>query len=244
MNRNARRAAQAQTRTRTVDRVTAVHEAGHAVGRLLTAKDMGFSFDEAVHSIEVGTGPDWLSSDARIVLHSQAICYGPAVSRELQAAYQQAYPGRGPISADELNARMLGIGTAEQRAVSGRAKMVVTSMGAAAEARLSGAPWEVVFSSDACRADRMDFNREARLVGLGDGEMAEARAAVGSMVIGLVAIPDVWTAIGAIASAIKGRLSGKLVASLAAPYIGKLPPDCLDRLSPSRATELLYRRSL
>ncbi|MER9585254.1 hypothetical protein [Mesorhizobium sp. M0276] len=112
MNRNARRAAQAQARTRTIDRITAVHEAGHAVGRLLTAEDMGVPFDQAVHSIEIGAGPSWRSADGRIVLDSEAICYGPAVSRELQVAYRQAYPGCEPISVDELNARLLNIGTA------------------------------------------------------------------------------------------------------------------------------------
>jgi hypothetical protein len=222
MNRNARRAAQAQARTKTVDRITAVHEAGHAVGRLLTAVEMGIPFEEAVHSIEIGAGPSWRSSDGRIVLNSQAVCYGPAVSRELQAAYQQRYPDRKPISADELNARLLNVGTAEQRAVSGRAKMVITTMGAAAEARLSGTSWEKVFSSDPCLADRMDFNREARLSGLGDNEIADALTAVGSKVVSLMAMAEVWGAIGAIASAMKGGLSGKQVASLAAPHIGRL----------------------
>jgi hypothetical protein len=222
MNRNARRAAQAQARTRTVDRVTAVHEAGHAVARLLTAEDMGLPFDRAVHSIEIGTGPSWRSSDGRIVLNSQAICYGPAVSRELQVAYKLKYPDCEPISADELNARLLNVGTAEQRAVSGRAKMVITAMGAAAEARLSDTSWEKVFLSDACLADRMDFNREARLSGLGDDRMVDALTTVGSKVVKLVAMAEVWGAIGAIASAIKGGLSGKQVASLAAPYIGRL----------------------
>lgn len=234
MNRNARRAAQAQARTRTVDRVTAVHEAGHAVGRLLTAKDMGLSFDEAVHSIEI-VEPSWRSVDARVGLHSQAVCYGPAVSQELQIAYQHNYPRRESISADELNARLLGIGTAEQRAVSGRAKMIITAMGAAAEARLCGVAWEKVFSSEACLADRMDFNREARLSGLGDDEVADALSAVGSTVVGLVAMTEVWSAIGVIASAMKGGLTGRQVASLAAPYIRKLPPDYLGRFCHSKA---------
>ncbi|TPK88900.1 very short patch repair endonuclease [Mesorhizobium sp. B2-4-17] len=220
MNRNARRAAQAQARTRTVDRVTAVHEAGHAVGRLLTAEDMGFTFDQAVHSIEIGTGPSWRSADGRIVLNSGAICYGPAASRELQSAYQQAYPGRGPVSADELNARLLGVGTAEQRTVSGRAKMIIAAMGAAAESRLTDASWQEVFLSDACVADRMDFNRAARLIGLCGDELVDAMDCIGSKVVELVAIADVWSAIVAIAAATKGSLSGRQVALLAAPYIG------------------------
>ncbi|MFC3326070.1 hypothetical protein [Mesorhizobium cantuariense] len=220
MNRNARRAARAQARTRAVDHITAVHEAGHAVGRLLTAEEMGFPFDQAVHSIEIGTGPSWRSADGRAVLNSQAICYGPAVSLDLQVAYRQAYPGREVISADELNARLLDVGTTEQRAVSARAKMIITAMGAAAEARLSGASWDEVFFSEACFADRMDFNRAARLHGLGDGHIVDALQDVGSKVVELVWRADVWSSIGAIAAAaMKGSLSGKQVAMLAVPCL-------------------------
>jgi hypothetical protein len=135
----------------------------------------------------------------------------------------QAYPGCEPISADELNSRLLNMGTAEQRAVSTRAKMVIAAMGAAAEARLSGASWEKVFLSDACLADRMDFNRAARLRGLASHDLVDALDKVGSLVVKLVGRSDVWSAIGAIAAATKGSLSGKQVALLAAPYIGGLP---------------------
>lgn len=222
MNRNARRAAQAQARTRTIDRVAAVHEAGHAVGRLLTAEDMGFPFDQAVHSIEIGTGPNWHSADGRIVLSSEAICYGPAVSRELQVAYGREYPDREPIPVDELNARLLNIGTAEQRTVSARAKMIIAAMGAAAESRLSGVMWEEVFLSDACFADRIDFNRAARLHGLSDGQIVDTLRDVGSRVVEFVSRADIWGAIGAIAAAaMKRSLSGKQVALLAAPFLAR-----------------------
>lgn len=240
MNRNARRAAQAQARTRTIDRVTAVHEAGHAVGRLLTAEDMGVPFDQAVHSIEIGAGPHWRSADGRIVLHSQAICYGPAVSRELQVAYQQTYPRREQISADELNARLLNIGTAEQRAVSGRAKMIISAMGAAAEARLNGTFWEEVFLSDACAADRLDFERAAQLKGLGGNGLVGAVIDVRCEVLKLIAMTDVWGAIRAIASSMKGSLSGKQIASLAAPFLERRPFDCMSEWN-ARPAQLVPR---
>ncbi|TPL51522.1 hypothetical protein [Mesorhizobium sp. B2-4-6] len=219
MNRTARRAAQAQARRKTIDRITAVHEAGHAVARLLAAEDMGYLFEMGVDSIQIGTGPSWRSADGRIVLNSAAICYGPAVSKVLAVAYTQAYPGSGSISADEFNARLLTLGTAEQRAISGQAKMIVTAMGAAAEARLTGATWEEVFLSDPCIGDRTDFRRDARLAGFGDDDLAVAVARVRSTVIKLIAVPEVWSAIGAVASAMKGDLSGRQVALLAAPHI-------------------------
>lgn len=223
MNRNAKRAAQAQARTTPIDRVTAVHEAGHAVGRLLTAKAMGFPFDEAVHSIEIGTGPGWQSPDGQVVLTSQAICYGPALSRDLQDAYRRAYPAREPINADDLYSRLAGVGTAEQREVSARAKMLIIAMGPAAEARMLRARWKNVVLSDACAADRIDLGREGRLRGLEGDELIRAINAVGSRAMELVANPSVWRAIDAIAVNLKRDLSGKRVASLAARFLARWP---------------------
>ncbi|CDX21480.1 hypothetical protein MPL3356_370007 [Mesorhizobium plurifarium] len=48
----------------------------------------------------------------------------------------------------------------------------------------------------------------------------EPRLRVSSTGTKLVAVAEVWNAIGAIASAMKGNVSGSQVALLAAPYIG------------------------
>lgn len=223
MNRATRRAAQAQARQRSVDRIVAVHEAGHAIGRLLTARDMGYAPEQAVHSIEINAGPAFWSADGKTRLQSQAICYGPAISLELQAAYKQAYPVHGPISPDELHARLANIGTARQRMASARAKMLIVALGPAAEARLSGSSWETVFSSEACLGDRMDFRRAARLHGLYDDQLSQVTHEVGSTAVALVAKAEIWNAIKAVAAAIKGNLSGKAIAQIAAPFITTSP---------------------
>ncbi len=221
MNRNARRAARAKARTTPIDRVAAVHEAGHAVGRLLTAKAMGYSFDEAVTSIEIGTGAGWQSADGKVVLNSQAICYGPAFSRDLQAAFRRTYLGRETVSKDDLYARLARVGTAEQREVSARAKMLVIAMGPAAEARMVRARWMDVVRSDACAADRLDLRREARLSGLEGDELIRAICTVASRATELVANPSVWGAIEAIAANLQRSLSGKRIASLAVPFLAE-----------------------
>ena len=97
--------------------------------------------------------------------------------------------------------------------------MIVAAMGAAAESRLSGASWQNVFSSDACLADRLDFNRAARLCGFQDDQLVDATNDVGSKVGELIAMTDVWGAVGAIATAMRGSLSGRKAALLAEPFL-------------------------
>src|SRR5205823_7055448 len=53
MDRHERRAAKVATRSAKIDLVVAVHEAGHAVARFLTAGDLGFSADDAISYIEM-----------------------------------------------------------------------------------------------------------------------------------------------------------------------------------------------
>ncbi len=53
MNRQQRRAARAKAKNATVDPVVAIHEAGHALARYLTAEMMGVSIDLSVSSIVV-----------------------------------------------------------------------------------------------------------------------------------------------------------------------------------------------
>ena len=48
MNRHQRRAAKASGNASTIDPVVAIHEAGHAVARILTAPDLGFSPECAI----------------------------------------------------------------------------------------------------------------------------------------------------------------------------------------------------
>jgi hypothetical protein len=94
MNRHERRAAKAQSRTVEMDRVVAVHEAGHAVARVLTASDLGLSSEEAISHIEVGIGNSMAESkDGKMQLMSQAVTFGPMLSREIGAALKRITAG-------------------------------------------------------------------------------------------------------------------------------------------------------
>src|SRR5438067_9965781 len=82
MNRHERRAAKVAVRSAKIDRVVAIHEAGHAVARFLTAADLGFSVDAAISYIEIA--PDSAvtkSIDKRMIFRMQAATFGPMLSR-------------------------------------------------------------------------------------------------------------------------------------------------------------------
>ncbi len=54
MNRSQRRAAGAKGRVGKLDRVVAVHEAGHAVARILVADDFGLPPEKMISDIAAG----------------------------------------------------------------------------------------------------------------------------------------------------------------------------------------------
>jgi hypothetical protein len=78
MNRYQRRAAKAAARSAKIDGVVAVHEAGHAVARYLTAADLGVSTNDAISYIEVAPNAAVTKSvDKRMIFRTQATTFGP-----------------------------------------------------------------------------------------------------------------------------------------------------------------------
>ncbi len=109
MNRRERRAARAKARHPGIDPITALHEAGHAVGRYLTAPDMGFPEDEIISDIVVnieGERPDMGTSiDGRVKFETLAVCNGPMFSAELGALVPAAREKLGILTAGTLSRR-------------------------------------------------------------------------------------------------------------------------------------------
>ena len=66
-----------------LDKVAAVHEAGHAVARYLCADAMGFSFVEAVGYIEIAPPFSRPNLDAKSILAPKAASCGPVYSRPM-----------------------------------------------------------------------------------------------------------------------------------------------------------------
>ena len=109
VNRRERRAARAKARHHGIDPITALHEAGHAVGRYLTAPDMGFPEDEMITEIVVyieGEKPDMGTSiDGRAKLQELAVCNGPMLTAELGALVPAAREKLGLLAASTLSGR-------------------------------------------------------------------------------------------------------------------------------------------
>src|SRR4051812_29697130 len=90
MNRQQRRASGTH-KTAKLDPVIAIHEAGHAVARILAADQLGRPPEEVISYIEVGSGKVLGNSafDETITLRVQATVYGPMLSNEIQATFKR-----------------------------------------------------------------------------------------------------------------------------------------------------------
>jgi hypothetical protein len=89
MNRGQRRAAKAKEKVVKLNRVVAVHEAGHAVARILVADDFGLPPEKMISYIDVGlaqaVGNSFFNKSMRMV--AQATTFGPILSAELQSIF-------------------------------------------------------------------------------------------------------------------------------------------------------------
>ena len=97
MNRKDRRRAKAlagrslddDTRT-----VISIHEAGHAVAKVLAAGQLGRSISESISYIDMGSQKDLGPSiDGTMVLRSQAVTFGPMFSREITSSATEFMQG-------------------------------------------------------------------------------------------------------------------------------------------------------
>lgn len=103
MNRHQKRAARVKARGREVDRVTAVHEAGHAVARVLVANSLGWSAHEAIEHIDIDPAPVAMEVGAqKRWLQIMGAVSGHFLSRPMEEFLQAR------MSAEALDARRDG----------------------------------------------------------------------------------------------------------------------------------------
>jgi hypothetical protein len=175
MNRHERRKASKLTRQMKLDRVVAIHEAGHAVARVLTADDMGLKPEEAVAWIEVGLDASAREGcDGQNVLVSQATTYGPMFSREIEQ-HTTKTPGTA-LTTDVLldtvaKARKAGADIEAWLS----ARSLFTVFASVAEVKWLNVPFLKVWHSHGSESDVVDFARTALLAGL-DNDATEALA--------------------------------------------------------------------
>jgi hypothetical protein len=233
MNRHERRAAKA-IRTVEMDRVAAIHEAGHAVARVLTASDLGLSSEEAISHIEVGIGNSMSESkDTKMQLISEAVTFGPKLSKDINAAFKritagvpQQQIGRQHIADAITLARSEGANIEKWL----RARMLIAVFGSAAEAKYTQKTIGDVWTSYAAEGDLKGAFSDGALADLSTVaielliEDATRRATV------LIEQPHIQSAIYALADALpnSGKLPGKRAGHIITQALSHKPIDPSD----------------
>jgi hypothetical protein len=222
MNRQQRRAAvkDARKQNRGAARVVAVHEAGHALGRYLTADVLGFQPEEAIAYIEVLFDPRPRASlDGKATVSSSAVTFGRMYSRHMDE-FLKANPvpqdaGRGhPITIDaEVKACRTGGVDVESWA---GCKAFICMAGPAAEARFAGRPASDVVKSYECESDLRDAVRECMRAGKTAEEAQEVAKRALDKAEAVLAEPGHWRAVLALAESlpVAGRMQGRRAAAI------------------------------
>ncbi len=185
MNRRDRRAARVKVRHHHIDLVTALHEAGHAVGRYLTAPDMGFPEDEVIAEILVhteGERPEiGTSIDGHMKVTSLAVCNGPMLSAELDALVPAAREKLGISATGTLSGRqsldlkeVLTTGRAEGIDVNAwfEARAIIAVFGPTVEAMQREMAFADVWHGYEAESDYAGIVRDGVAAGLSPDEIA------------------------------------------------------------------------
>ena len=234
MNRQQRRAARAKSKTVAVDPVVAIHEAGHAVARYLTAEMMGLSKEESVSSIDVHVAremPKGKSVDGKMVTSVQATTFGPMFSKEIDAVRLAMGTAKGwsDLPAKELAAKLNSLENMRELIETARdqgcdvgqwlrARAIIMVAGAAAESLYREVPWHEVWDGYEAEGDKRDLIGDLMSSGLADDELAnaeyaEADAAYAWLRDRIINTPGVLDALNALASRINkpGTIPGNTV---------------------------------
>jgi hypothetical protein len=225
------RAATKPTATPGSDRRVAVHEAGHAVARVLLAKEMGIDPYKAVSYIEVHEHPVAMgdSIDGNAAMSSQAVTFGPMFSDEIQKAMGLLLV---PGSSIEHEAVVAGIARARDKGadidgwLDGR--LAIALAGSAAEARYLKRPMGELLNAYEAEGDIKSAADDAFRAGLTAKEAIEARVGQAAAACeGLFNLEGVWQAVLAVADAIPaaGRVDGDAVADIVAGFASFVKAD-------------------
>jgi hypothetical protein len=214
------------TRRQPVDRVVAVHEAGHAVGRILVAESLGWGAEEALKYIAIHPVPLLIGVSAELhPLEAQAATWGPFLSRPM-FEYLQTRMSPEEIDAERDGAAMRAL-FSEMRAagldldVWFRARCIQTVFGPMAEAKLTGRSFDEVLRVDGSKGDLGDLIYAGFIRGIAEEHFAEAASQQIEIAKRYIARPEVWRAILTLADKIKlGRMDGRVAAAIITRELG------------------------
>jgi hypothetical protein len=221
MNRQQRRAAKAQGISKKLDPVVAIHEAGHAVARVLSAADFGRTAEQIVSHIDVATGKSLGESffDKSVTLKSQAVTYGPTLSSELQAVFDRTTQGVDPNKLTKQHivdaikiAKNEGVGLTRWL----RARMLISTLASAAEAKHTGRQIADVWNSPESEGDLKGAVEDGIYADLPTDQIATYIGEALDRSDSLVRQANIQRAIHALAEALpaSGRLKGQRAVSL------------------------------
>ncbi len=230
MNRRERRAARAKTRHQGIDPITALHEAGHAVGRYLVAPDMGLPEDEMITDIVVhldGKRPDMVTSiDGRVKFETLAVCNGPMFSAELGALVPAAREKLGILAPVTLSGRqsfdlfkeVLTAGRNEGIDVDAwvEARAIITVFGPMVEAMQRKMTFADVWDGDEAEGDRRGIVGDGVAAGLSPDEIAVVIESAVDRVLDYLQQTNVIDAVNALGRHLRrhGTTSGKRAAAI------------------------------
>ncbi len=165
-----------------VDPVVAIHEAGHAVARYVTAAEMGYSTGEIIHRIEIAADDPptaiGTSADGTMALFSEGATRGPMFAKDMNAAAGKVIRGRalldgtnatGPLTGDAL-AEIVATARAEGADIDAwlRARALQAVFGPMVEAAYTQIPFEEIWNGNQAQSDAMSFFRDCALAGVAD----------------------------------------------------------------------------
>ncbi len=230
VNRRERRAARAKARHHDIDPITALHEAGHAVGRYLVAPDMGFTEDEIITEIVVhieGERPDMGTSiDGRVKFQSLAVCNGPTFSAELGALVPAATEKLG-ISAGSTVSGLRALDLVKDVLTVGRdegidvdawveARAVIVVFGPMVEAAQRGMQFSDIWDGEQAEGDQRDIVGDGVAAGLSPDEISAVINHAADRVVDYLQQTNVIDAVNALGRHLQqhGTTSGKRAAAI------------------------------
>jgi hypothetical protein len=224
MNRQQRRAVQARSKKIPLNPIVAFHEAGHAVGRYITAADMGLSVDNAIAFIDVAPGTSLGSSlDKTMQFTSQAVTFGPAFSVPIQAVLSRECGDLRSLEFKDV-VRAVAIASAEGADISKwlNAKALIAVFGPAAEAVITRKSFEEVLHSYECEGDLRDLVRDCTYAGLESSEIQSMIDDAAKKCVSLIQRPEICAAINALAKQLPnaGRMKGQDAVAIIGRAIG------------------------
>ena len=232
MNRHARRAATAMARHANTGkhRLVTVHEAGHAVAKVLASAELGYEASEAIAYIEIGSAPDkTVSADGKFLLRPQAVTFGPTFSREISAAAEEfekaRLAGQSKVILQSPDARELYSGSFEAARTAGadigrwlRARVFDAVAGPLAEAIASDRQFgDVFWKGYAAEGDWNGIMSDLKLSGTPAHEGFSVVNRMAVLAAYVMQDPFVWNAV--LALAIRLPKAGRMPGSEAARII-------------------------